>query len=153
MALLLYFIYFFAAIAYNVRHYKRPLGYMPKGIKELIGITVFVIVMYIYFKTKPLYEASCTKLWDRVSEEIGKQWYWLKWLVYSVIVVLIVVILFAGLSLHERPNNLISAVGLFTLCLFCFVFSRHPSHVSTRLSISYVVEIKVFCLSGLILPC
>lgn len=132
IALLLYFIYFFAAIAYNVRHYKKPLGYMPKGIKELIGITVVIVVMYIYHKTKPLYQASCSKLWERVSEMAEKQWYWLKWLVYSVIVVLIVVILFGGLKLHERPNNLISAVGLFTLCLFCFVFSRHPSRVRWR---------------------
>nr|XP_006814105.1 PREDICTED: solute carrier family 28 member 3-like [Saccoglossus kowalevskii] len=70
-----------------------------------------------------------------------------RWL--SGIVVLVLLIIWIAVDTSRNPTNMLSLVGLVTIILFCFIFSKHPSKIRWRPVIwGLVIQ---FCLAIIIL--
>ncbi|XP_077863744.1 solute carrier family 28 member 3-like [Saccoglossus kowalevskii] len=70
-----------------------------------------------------------------------------RWL--SGIVVLVLLIIWIAVDTSKNPTNMLSLVGLVTIILFCFIFSKHPSKIWWRPVIwGLVIQ---FCLAIIIL--
>ncbi|XP_070575265.1 solute carrier family 28 member 3-like [Ptychodera flava] len=120
IVLILYAIYFCYALYYN---FEEAVA--------LLVITVFVVFCFAYAYMRDnfgsrIHSAICMPL----TAFADKHWNVIRWVSGLVIVTLVIIWIIVDTS--KNPSNMMSFVGLITIVVFCFVFSKHPSKVRWR---------------------
>ncbi|XP_033101813.1 solute carrier family 28 member 3-like isoform X2 [Anneissia japonica] len=117
-------------VAY-IAYFVKALSYDYDEAEILIVFTCIAVVIVIYVVVRDNFG---TKIEERVlkpaSEKIDDNWGHIKWPLYILIVVALIIVLV--LLTIDSPENLISLAGLAIFVLFTYVFSKHPGEVKWR---------------------
>ncbi|CAH1777708.1 unnamed protein product [Owenia fusiformis] len=118
--LVLFFVYFGFAVAYN-----------PTKAKALIVITCLVVLGFLYGEIRDrfgekIYNCCCKP----IEKPLSSKWKYIKWVVY--IALIIGIIAFLIFDVGQQPERLVSAGGLAFLYLVAFLSSTNPSKVRWR---------------------
>ncbi|XP_077863743.1 solute carrier family 28 member 3-like [Saccoglossus kowalevskii] len=138
LLLALFVVYFVVALKYDVNNAI-----------SLIVLTSCVILCVMYALIRDHFGDKVYRVCIRPIRRFIVQHYNIVDGELSGIVVLVLLIIWIVVDTSKNPTNMLSLVGLVTIILFCFVFSKHPSKIRWRPVIwGLVIQ---FCLAIIIL--
>ncbi|MBN3297851.1 S28A3 protein, partial [Amia calva] len=118
--LLGYFVMVIAACALN---FQRALA--------LFVLTLAAIFFFCWDNLMARYEDKIVMFLQPPKKLLKKHWHWLKWVVYSALVLAVICWLVIDTA-KQGTNQLISFGGLVMYIIIMCIFSKHPFRVSWR---------------------
>ncbi|XP_044534008.1 solute carrier family 28 member 3 [Gracilinanus agilis] len=132
--------YLALVIAACVVNFYRAL---PLFVLTVVAIS-FVIWDYLIAK----YEDQIARFLSPGGKVLNKHWFWLKWLMWILLIIAVICWLIFDTA-KQGTQPLVSFGGLVLYVLLMFIFSKHPTKVSTKeiftfILISYQIMFEVF---------
>ncbi|XP_070574038.1 solute carrier family 28 member 3-like isoform X2 [Ptychodera flava] len=122
-------LYLTLLVLYSV-YLTYALYYSFDGALALLAMTLFVVSCIVYAKIRDYFGESFSKLCRPLVRFCDRHWNLIRWV--SGITALALVVLWIVLDTSKDPSNMRSFVGLITILVFCFLFSKHPDKIRWR---------------------